>query len=118
MQVTWGFYQDVIAAYSHPRRPEGKKVMTRLINTLRTGLPRGLEELAQLGRTLWHRRDDILAHFVHRSIQRAGRGDQRTAEGADHRTPKREEPTKPPAITDRGSYCLWALWGSNPRPAD
>jgi transposase len=36
--------------------------MTRLINTLRTGLPRGLEELAQLGRTLRLRREDILAY--------------------------------------------------------
>ncbi len=63
LQVTWDFYQDVIAAYSHPRRTEGKKLMKRLINTLRKGLPSGLEELAQFGRTLWSRRDDILAYF-------------------------------------------------------
>ena len=63
LQVTWDFYQDVIAAYSHPRRTEGKKLMKRLINTLRKGLPSGLEELAQFGRTLWRRRDDILAYF-------------------------------------------------------
>lgn len=37
--------------------------MERIINTLRKGLPKGLEELAQLGRTLWRRRDDVLAYF-------------------------------------------------------
>lgn len=37
--------------------------MGRVINTLRTGLPAGLEELAQLGRTLWRRREDVLAYF-------------------------------------------------------
>lgn len=38
-------------------------MMKRLITTLRKGLPKRLEELAQLGRTLWRRRDDILAYF-------------------------------------------------------
>lgn len=37
--------------------------MSRVITTLRKGLPAGLEELAQLGRTLWLRRPDILAYF-------------------------------------------------------
>lgn len=37
--------------------------MDRIINTIRKGLPAGLEELAQLGRTLWRRREDILAYF-------------------------------------------------------
>ena len=37
--------------------------MSKVIDTLRKGLPKGLEELAQLGRTLWRRRDDILAFF-------------------------------------------------------
>jgi transposase len=34
-----------------------------VIDTLRKGLPRGLEELAQFTRTLWHRREDILAYY-------------------------------------------------------
>jgi transposase len=38
--------------------------MTRLIASIRRGVPAGLEEIAQLGRTLW-RRDDILAFFDH-----------------------------------------------------
>ncbi|MDN6704597.1 transposase [Corynebacterium glyciniphilum] len=37
--------------------------MARMIDTLRTGLPKGLEELAQFGRTLWRRRDDVLAYL-------------------------------------------------------
>ena len=31
--------------------------------TCRRGLSKGLEELTQLGRTLWLRRDDVLAYF-------------------------------------------------------
>jgi len=38
--------------------------MDRIINTLRKGLPAGLEELAQLGRTLWRRREDVLADHL------------------------------------------------------
>lgn len=37
--------------------------MSRVIDTVRNRLPAGLEELAQLGRTLWRRRADILAFF-------------------------------------------------------
>ena len=39
----------------------------------------GLEEIAQLGRTLWRRRDDILAFFRLPRLQRAHRGHQRAA---------------------------------------
>jgi transposase len=39
--------------------------MTRLINSIRRGAPAGLDEIAQLGRTLWRRRADILAVFDH-----------------------------------------------------
>ena len=63
LEVTWMLSQDVIQAYGHPKNSEGKKLMDRIINTLRTGLPKGLEELAQLGRTLWRRREDVLAYF-------------------------------------------------------
>jgi transposase len=34
-------------------------------HSLRAGMPAGLEETAQLGRTLWRRRVDILAFFDH-----------------------------------------------------
>lgn len=63
LEVTWMFYQDMIQAYGHPKKSEGKKLMERSINTLHKGLPAGLEELAQLGRTLWRRREDVLAYF-------------------------------------------------------
>ena len=42
-------------------------LLSTLIDLLRTGLPAGLEELAQLGRTLHRRRDDVLAYFTHRA---------------------------------------------------
>ena len=63
LEVTWTFYQDMTQAYGHPKTSEGKKLMERIINTLRMGVPKGLEELAQLGRTLWRRREDVLAYF-------------------------------------------------------
>ena len=63
LEVTWLFYQDLIAAYGHPKKCEGKKLMSRVITTLCKGRPPGLEELAQLGRTLWRRREDVLAYF-------------------------------------------------------
>jgi transposase len=65
VQICWGFYQRLIAAYAHPDRRRGKTMMTAIINSLRAGLPAGLEELAQLGRTLHRRRADILAYFDH-----------------------------------------------------
>jgi len=65
VQICWSFYQRLIAAYAHPDRRRGKTMMTTIINALRTGLPPGLEELAQLGRTLHRRRADVLAYFDH-----------------------------------------------------
>ena len=62
-QVTWTFYKDLISAYGHPDNSREKKLMGRVIDTLRKGLPAGLEELAQLGQTLWRRRAVILAYF-------------------------------------------------------
>jgi transposase len=65
VELCWSFYQRLIAAYAHPDRRRGKAMMTDIINTLRTGVPEALEELAQLGRTLWRRRADVLAYFDH-----------------------------------------------------
>jgi transposase len=65
VELSWGFYQRLIAAYAHPDRRRGKTMLTAIINALRHGLPDGLEELAQLGRTLWRRRHDVLAYFDH-----------------------------------------------------
>jgi transposase len=65
VELCWTFYQRLIAAYAHPDRRRGKTMMTAIINTLRSGVPAVLEELAQLGRTLWRRRADVLAYFDH-----------------------------------------------------
>ncbi len=63
--LTWSVYQRITAAYSQPDRRRGKTMMTRIIDSLRRGVPTGLEELAQLGRTLHQRRHDVLAYFDH-----------------------------------------------------
>jgi transposase len=65
VKVAHVIYQKIIAAYADPDRRRGKHAMTRLIDSIRRGVPPGLEEIAQLGRTLWRRRDDILAFFDH-----------------------------------------------------
>jgi len=63
--VSWEAYQRVIDAYRAPTAVEGKQIMTALIETLKSGLPAGLEEIRTLGRTIHRRRDDILAFFDH-----------------------------------------------------
>ena len=65
VKVAWLIYQKIIAAYADTNRRRGKNAMTRLINSIRRGVPTGLEEIAQLGRTLSRRRTDILAFFDH-----------------------------------------------------
>ncbi len=65
VKVAYVIYQKIIAAYADPNRRRGKHAMTRLIDSIRRGVPGGLEEIAQLGRTLWRRRHDILAFFDH-----------------------------------------------------
>ena len=63
--VTWSIYQRIIAAYCEPDRRRGKTMLASIIDSLRRGVPAGLEELAQLGRTLHRRRHDVLAYFDH-----------------------------------------------------
>jgi transposase len=65
VKVAWLIYQKIIAAYADPNRRRGKQAMTRLIESIRRGVPAGLTEIAQLGRTLARRRNDILAFFDH-----------------------------------------------------
>ena len=64
-EVTWSLYQSVIEAYQADQPAEGKKIMTRLITSIHSGVPAGLEELRSLGQTMKRRRDDILAFFDH-----------------------------------------------------
>ncbi|AXN50144.1 hypothetical protein MMRN_29680 [Mycobacterium marinum] len=63
--MTWSVYQRIIAAYSQPDLRRGKTMMSAIIDSLRRAVPAALEELAQLGRTLWRRRTDVLAYFDH-----------------------------------------------------
>jgi transposase len=42
VMVTWSVYQRVIAAYADANRRRGKQAMTRLINSIRRGVPAGL----------------------------------------------------------------------------
>lgn len=67
VEVTHWIYQQIIAAYAHPDPRQGRTLLTRVIDTIRTGVPAGLEELTTLGRTLHRRRDDVLAYFTHRA---------------------------------------------------
>ena len=64
-EVTWSLYQSVIEAYQADQPAEGKKIMTRLITSIHSGVPASLEELRSLGQTMKRRRDDILAFFDH-----------------------------------------------------
>lgn len=63
VEITHQIYLEVIAAYEHPQRREGKKLMWKILKRIQKGVPPGLDELAQLGRTLWARRAEILAYF-------------------------------------------------------
>jgi transposase len=67
VEVTWLVYQQIITAYAHPDPREGKTLLARVIDSLRTAVPAGLDELATLGRTLQRRREDVLAYFTHRA---------------------------------------------------
>ena len=67
VEVTWCAYQQLIDAYAAGDPQHGKTLLATLIDLLRSGLPTGLDELAQLGRTLHRRRADVLAYFTHRA---------------------------------------------------
>ena len=63
VEATWGIYQKMVAAYREPDRAKGKAMMQSLIESVRQGVPTGLDELRRLGRTLSRRADDVLAYF-------------------------------------------------------
>ena len=41
VEVTWLVYQQIITAYAHPDPREGKSLLTRVIDSLRTAVPAG-----------------------------------------------------------------------------
>ncbi len=63
VEATWGIYQRMIGAYREPDRKAGRQLMVELIDSLSHGVPKALEELTRLGRTLKQRADDVLAYF-------------------------------------------------------
>ncbi len=65
VEVMWGVYQKIVAAYRAKTSAEGKQLMSKVIDSLTTGVPDALEELKSLGKTLTNRRGDIIAYFDH-----------------------------------------------------
>jgi transposase len=63
VEVTWGTYQRMIAAYREPDRARGGELMKQLIASISHGVPAALVEIATLGRTLSKRALDVLAYF-------------------------------------------------------
>ena len=56
-------YQEMIAAYREPEPATGRTRMDKLIATISARVPRALQEVITLGRTLKKRSADILAYF-------------------------------------------------------
>lgn len=63
VEVTERVYQELVAAYADPNRRAGKLAMYKVLVRIRSGVPKELAELTQLGRSLWKRRKGILAYF-------------------------------------------------------
>jgi transposase len=63
VEATWSVYQRMIAAYRNPDRRHGRQLMQAVIDSLSSGVPKPLKELARLGRTLKRRAADVLAFF-------------------------------------------------------
>jgi transposase len=63
VEATWGVYQRMIAAYREPDRVKGRQLMTKVIDSLSSGVPKALTEVITLGRTLKKRASDVLAYF-------------------------------------------------------
>jgi transposase len=62
VEATWAVYQRMVAAYRHPDRRHGRRLMEQLIDSL-ADVPGALPELVTLGRTLKKRAVDVLAYF-------------------------------------------------------
>jgi transposase len=58
-----GIYQQMIADYREPDRKKGRELMRKLINSVSQGVPKALNEVTTLGRTLKKRAVDVLAYF-------------------------------------------------------
>lgn len=65
VEVMWAVHQKIMAAYRAKTPAEGKQLMSKVIDSLKTSVPDALEELKSLAKTLAQRRKDILAYFDH-----------------------------------------------------
>jgi transposase len=63
VEITWGVYQRMIAAYREPDRRRGRQLMASLIDSLTHAVPKALAEVITLGHTLHKRAADVLAYF-------------------------------------------------------
>ncbi|WP_425591850.1 transposase, partial [Actinomyces procaprae] len=63
VEVMWGVHQKIMAPYRAKTPAEGKQLMSKVIDSLKAGVPDALEELKSLGKTLTNRRGDIIAYF-------------------------------------------------------
>jgi transposase len=63
VEVTWAVYQQMITAYRHSDRSQGRQPLTDLITALHHGVPAALSEVTTLGRTLNKRAADVLAYI-------------------------------------------------------
>jgi transposase len=63
VEATWGIYQRMIAAYREPDGRQGRQLMVKLIDSVSQGVPKTLNEIITLGRTLKKRAADVLAYF-------------------------------------------------------
>ena len=61
--ATWGIYQRMIAAYRDPDRAKARQLMSALIASVSTGVPKALSEIITLDRNLKKRAADVLAYF-------------------------------------------------------
>ncbi len=102
VEIMWGVHQKIMAPYRAKTPAEGKQLMSKVIDSLTTGVPEALEELKSLGKTLAQRRKDILACYrPPRHLQRAHRSSQRPAWSTYAASPSDSEtqPTTPYAAS-------------------
>jgi len=63
VEAAWGIYQRMIAANREENRRRGRELMTQLIDSISSAVPKALSEIITLGRTLKKRAADVPAYF-------------------------------------------------------
>ena len=101
VEATWTMYQRTVAAYRHPDRKTGRTMMAALITTLSTGVPKALQEVITLGRTLKKRAADVLAYFDRPGTSPTGRPKRSTAVSNTSEDPPWDSVTSPTTSPDR-----------------